>query len=553
MAHSLLLSIIIFLISFFMGKIIQKKYENISNSFSYFLGFILFAIFSSLFYIPFYIILALKQYFGYFFVITISLFLIIFLFNIKNLYISFYFNTKKIFSIILILLSSYLVYYFVFLNKISFELVPNDKPLSESDLNSIKHDDISLWSESIFSIMVFFKFTINDFIYFYNYFIPILMMILITCSIINFFPIEYFFDWKRIFINILLSIFISIIMFNLNHFSKYLFNDSLLYLLIFNSSFFVYRKISYSTLENNIFSYTLFLFFSIILSVNNLTITIILFFIFSLFFFYKKINYSIIYVMKLLVYFLGILSIWFLRFYDFKNAITILYSTIFLVFFIFSYSFYLIYKKNNIYNPKILFWINNKSSFFSSKIMNIYILFIFLFSFISFFMAVYSESPELLFGYLDNILDFNISNEFKNEYNNLLIFFYSAILIFSFFIFIYFKKKDQKTTSNICLFSMICLVCYNPFLFVNVSIWSNLLNNKFVLKFDVLINTIIIFMLSLSIFKLDKFKFEKINGIKSVINFQKNNFYINKNVINITINILLQLSFISCSLFFLLV
>lgn len=544
---------------FFVGKLLQKKYLNLTSQKAFCLGNISFIALTSFAYILFYIIPGLQEYYIYSLFFIQLMFFIFYVFNWKIYTFSFYFDIKKVIAFIFCFAIFVLNYFAFFYHDFLFILTNEDRQLFTVDLIYFTDKNFSLFHESLFKIFLYFKFSLNQFYLFWNYYFPFYLSLISSYFLISFFVLKNYRDLKTIILLFFASYCLSFFVFNINQFALNLYLDSFSYILIFFMFLSLFKKNKDYEIENNFLLINISCFTLAVLNSSNIFMLFIFTFVCIFYLFYKKIKYGITYTIKIAIDLFIYLSISFLGWYKYGAAETLSVSIITFFVYIVFLSFYLINKKNNKEQKN-----GQKYFIFEEKLQNSYQYF-YLFSFVVFslfaifFVVIKINNPNILW-FLENQINYNTPSNLKYTVNVIFYSYYWIFFVLSILCFFWSFSKIANKKSNIIMLFYFNLFGFNPLVIIMIDFLGNIIPTYNLKNLDFCYNSQIIMTLIFfisNIFKIEKQKinflsyehFKDGNRIYRVSNYLIHNINeINKNkYFDLLLNVIIISSFITIS------
>lgn len=552
--------------SFFVGKLFQIKYQNLKISYSYVISFMLLISLCAIVYVPFHIIYLQLEYFVYWVLGLQIVLLFIYLFNIKKMSLILSLNWKNtiisFFCIGIILLNYFLFFY----QKNEFILKEVDSQLLTIDFYEIQTSYFSLFNHFSFFVFLNLKITINQFYNYYNYAFASIVMGLIYLTIHSHFIDNDWSIFKKVFASFVATFCLSFISFNVNNFKINLWNDSILYIICFNLGIVFFKKNNYISNQISNLSINVFIFSLTSLSTSNLSIILIILFIYMFSLFYKKIDFATYYILKILIYTIGCLGIYFLTPYNYNNPITVIYSAIIFGIFVLLLCFSSFYKKNN--DTKYLRWTTKSTYFFSNTYFYFYLLIFLIYCLVVVFLVVSNLGNRDFLWFIYNQINFNVSNDVIPLTNIIFIFYYFSFFLISLISVFLTFKTIKNYSSNFILLMYLIFLFFNPLVLIFIAEYKDPLDTIYTLnRVDIIYNFQIILLLTycLSDMKKDSnINIEKYNlqikehnlyGVAK-LNLYKDyvltniNFYYKKFHMNYILKMILPITYIFCSLLF---
>ena len=505
--YYLIIFFIILVNAYFLSRIFLNKFKNMNGAESLALSIIITISIISVTFIPFYIINSLQNYFVYVLLSVQAIALIFYALNFKICFALTYFNYAKILNFILCMTVCILVFVFVFYKNHFINLTNTDKVVTIKDFDKYLNF-LSFFNLAIFNIFLFFNIYLDSFYNWFNYAMPFIMMIILSLMVSNNFAIKKERWLKNLILNILITLSTSFLIFNIDNNKSYSIFDSYAYTLCVISFIQIFKEKKEYEIENFSFSINSIIFSLVLTNLTYIGFVIILLCSYIFYLFYKKINFGLNYVLKIILYFLFTLSIWFLGFYKTSDIKTITYSISMAAVNSCLLSIFLVYKKNEIEKGKYHF---NIQKITKNVQNNYFYYFMFIFTII-FIVSIFTslskinEKPNLWF--IKDIINFNVSNN-KEIVNTLLYVFYFGNFTISLIAFLVNFKKIRNLNNDINYLYYIVLMFFNPLIPIVIEYQTTVL--KTILNFN-MVNYYfleVIIFLSYCFIKIDNFKFNK--------------------------------------------
>lgn len=558
----LLILFVLLFNTFFIGKLFQFRFANLKISYSYFLSFFFLVSLFSVLYLPFYIVSQLSDFFIYGFLIMQLGLIFTYIWNFKKYVILFSFDWIK-FVAFLTIFSIMVVGYFVFFyNKLTFQLLDIDRPIYTNDFSAINISYLSFFNHLIFAIFLQLKMSINDFYVFNNYVMPVIVMLLVSTSIY-----AHFFDndstlTKKYLISFASACCLSTIIFNVNNFKINLFNDSFVYMILFNVAVFIFLKKNYVNIETIIFALSVFIFSLMFISTSNIMFVVfaLLMFIFALF--YQKTPFATFYLSRLLIYLVAGLSIFFLTTYSYSNPLTITYSVVFFAIFLVLHLFSSIYKKNN--QKKYVNAFVKTTEVCSQYYSFLYILIFAISCLLIVFLLINQLDVRPYLWFINNKINYNITNpNILTSSNTLFDIFYFFMFALSTIILLSTFKKLKNYKANFIMLNYFIFMLFNPLVTILIEEYKNPLDSYHIFnRLDIIYNFEIILFLVYCFMQIDKIKkwtnFVKLDQFKqdSLLKqygaclVKNTNIFYQNYQIEFVIKMTFPIGFVFCSLLF---
>lgn len=480
-----LLFFLILINSFCLGKIIKRNSYNLSFSISIFIGFFIFCLVFASIYIP--IILAPDigetDYFFYSHIVVQIILGIIYAVFYKSFNFSLIINFKKIIPFV-ISVAILILGYFVFFLSRSSKLDYTNINIYESSYFSIMNYQLQDFFR-VFSGITFVK---NDFKVFVNTFYPILLIILASLFVSDFYSLKYYLNIKDYLSIFFISFLFSFFIFNVKDLSASLWADSFAMLICINSFIILLRCNNFQDNENYFTIIKISLVLLVVLNSTFIIISACLFVLITIYLFFKKIDFGFDKFVESLIFFMFGFSLFFLSKDFTKNTIFIILFSLLLTASAILTSIFYTLKKN--YSRTTYWPYIQKTSIVFSK----YFGFTYLFSFLA--VAVVSITSTLsglsksndfniilsrieLFKFLNDTINYNALYH-KELTNTFFTAFYFIVFVFSFFYLLINFKNLNNISSNLLFVLSANFLLFNPLSIFEIRYLSSFFVYKYV-------------------------------------------------------------------------
>lgn len=536
---SILTTFLILFNSFAIGKIIQRNYFTLSSNLAFFAGFIIYYIIYSLAYVPFILIEDLREYYLYTLLIIQILMVLMYVFSYKSFFISFVFNYKSVVSSLISIGTLFICYYLFFVrldtNQISNLIFRSDWIKPDTNSFSIAYSQLLEFFENL-------KISTHDFNFFQKIMFPIII-ILVSSSMINeFYLIKNFKNIKEIITLFFISFLLGFFIFNIkkinlekSYFYENLFTDSLAILMFFYvTNVFLKKDIN---IENQPYFLVLNagLIFLVFINSSFIAVSLIIFILSVIFICFKRINFGANALIESSIFMLGSICVFSLSQYSIHDTASIIIFSLILSACIVLFSIFYILKKNN---SKTTYWpFMQKASLKINKYFRFFYFTIFVILSIVVIVNLISKlfkKEEIenffndinLYKLLINAINYNASEKTKDFTNYTFVAFYFILLLMSFW---YVWKRKDKYNSNLLQFSLSYFFVFNPFFMYQISNFSNLwIQDGSSYDFSLIFKLLLIYIFSYISYSFKEMEFIKLDfQFINNMNLQTNNTYKN--------------------------
>ena len=444
---SYLIPIIFIVNSFFIGKLVQKKYSSMNNALSFASGSILFLSSISVINIIFIFTENLLVFFPYAILAFQIIFFIFYLINWKKSVFSLIPNWNKLFYFIFIFFVISIPY-FLF-------IYSNHQLIFTININT----NFSIFLNSFNKLLSFANMSEKAVNTLYQIWFPIFLIFISTSCVYDFLNIKNEFDWKKYLAGFFIAFLIGFLVFNdikiiMNGYS-FVFIYSIIFLSFFTSN-----------LENkDIFNYqfifnTLIVLFTLLDSTLLFYSTILIIW-FALFLYAKRIDFSLDMIIRSFLYLICSISFFFIKYLvsDFVFSIVI-FSIIFVVF-LCLISLYFVTRKNNDNYFYKTFVLENKIHSNVKYVNLVLFLLISVIAIVLIFQKTISFNTEIFTKIFKITKKDEISYNYFRAIEIMFYTFYAIMLFYSVLnFFVKFKLKDN--TGNWFVLVNATLILMNP-------------------------------------------------------------------------------------------
>lgn len=503
---SYLIPIIFLINSFFIGKLVQKKYSSMNNALSFVSGSIL--LFSGISIINILFIFAsdLISFFPYAILVFQIILVVLYFINWKKCAFSLLPNWNKLITFIFVFFVLSIPYFLFIYSNQQFIFWLNTKASFSIFWNAFNNKILFYANMSYQSVNSLYK------IWF-----PIFLLFISASCVYDFLNVTSEFDWKKYLIGLFVAFLFGLLIFNNISIIKNGYSLVFIYSIVLLSFF--TSKLDSNDIFNYQFVFNASIIFFILLDSSFLFFSAFLFIWYALFLYSKRIDFSLDMVTRSLLYLLCGISFFFIRYLDVDLVFSIVIFSILFVVFLCLISLYSVSRKNNDnYFYKTFLWENKIHP--NIRYVNLVI-----FLLITIIPIILIFQNTISFNATDftdmfQITKINrVSLSFYNAIQIIFYVFYSFVLFFAvvnFFV----KLKSKEVKGNSFLLTNITIILINPLFICLLNSFSDELKN--IINTDLLLIFYLFFvfvMFSKKILYLPNSSFKK----------QKNNLWENKN------------------------